>query len=52
MVVEESTLLSFIEQGLEVAKAIPEYFSKYSNKRSCLIIILKKRYVFCYKMLL
>ena len=48
MVVEESTLLSFIEQGLEVAKAIPEYFSKYSNKiytnhQHIVLVVLKQK---------
>ena len=48
MVVEESVLLNFIKQGLEVAKTIPEYFSKYSNKiytnhQHTVLVVLKQK---------
>lgn len=48
MVIEESTLLSFIEQGFKVAKTIPEYFSKYSNKiytnqQHTILVVLKQK---------
>ena len=48
MVVEESVLLNFIKQGLEVAKVIPEYFSKYSNKiytnqQHIVLVVLKQK---------
>lgn len=48
MFVEESVLLNFVEQGLEVSKAIPEYFSKYSNKiytnhQHIVLVVLKQK---------
>ena len=48
MNVIESKLLKFIEEGLEVAKAIPEYFSKYSNKiytnyQHIVLVVLKQK---------
>ena len=48
MNIEESVLLNFIEQGFEVAKAIPEYFSKYSNKiytnhQHMVLVVLKQK---------
>ena len=47
MEVNNSEYLKFIQQGLEVAKAIPKYFSKYSNKiftnRQHLVLVVLKQ---------
>lgn len=48
MEVNNSKYLKFIQQGLEVAKAIPKYFSKYSNKiftnqQHLVLVVLKQK---------
>ncbi len=48
MTVKNSTLLNFIQQGIDVAKAIPEYFSKFSNKifsnhQHLVLVVLKQK---------
>jgi len=46
--VNDSSYLKFIEQALELAKDIPKYFSKYSNKIFCnkqkiILLVLKQK---------
>ena len=48
MRVKESKLLKFIEWGFKVAKAIPLYFSKYSNRiytnhQHIVLVVLKQK---------
>ncbi len=48
MEVKNSALLNFVQQGLEVAKAIPKYFSKFSNKiftnhQHLVLVVLKQK---------
>lgn len=48
MDVKNSRILKFIEQGLEVAKAIPKYFSQFSNKiytnhQHLVLVVLKQK---------
>jgi len=48
MRVKESKYLKFIDEALELAKAIPRYFSKYSNKIFCnhqkmVLLVLKQK---------
>jgi len=45
---KESKYLKFIEKGLELAKSIPRYFSKFSNKIFCnhqkiVLLVLKQK---------
>lgn len=45
---KQSLYLNFIEQGMEIAKAIPEYFSKFSNKvytnrQKMILLVLKQK---------
>ena len=45
---KQSLYLKFIEQGMEIAKAIPEYFSKFSNKifsnhQKIILLVLKQK---------
>lgn len=46
--INDSNYLKFIEQALELAKDIPKYFSKYSNKIFCnkqkiILLVLKQK---------
>lgn len=48
MTIKNSTLINFIKQGLDVAEAIPKYFSKYSNKiftnhQHLVLVVLKQK---------
>jgi len=45
---EDSTLLKFIDEALELAKTVPRYFSKFSNKIFCnhqkiVLLVLKQK---------
>ena len=45
---KDSRYLKFIEEGLELAKSIPKYFSKFSNKIYCnhqkmILLVLKQK---------
>ena len=48
MINKESKYLKFIDKGLELAKSIPRYFSKFSNKIFCnhqkiVLLVLKQK---------
>jgi len=51
---KQSLYLNFIKQGLEIAKAIPEYFSKFSNKvfsnhQKMILLVLKQKFKTTYR---
>jgi len=48
MIVKDSVLLKFIDEALELAKTIPRFFSKFSNKIFCnhqkiVLLVLKQK---------